>query len=202
LVDPRRGEALMSDCIEFRWHGRGGQGTVTAAKLLAETMVGNGKYVQAFPEYGPERMGAPVRAYNRISDRPLTIHCQVTQPRIVIVVDPSLIGVVDILEGVPEDGVIVVNTPKSPEEIRKRLKAGPRKVYTVDATKISLDTLGKPMPNTAMLGALAKVAEELDIKALLRQVEKNFSKKFDQRTIEANLKMVERAYQEVKGEWN
>ena len=102
----------MTDFMEFRWHGRGGQGTVTAAKLLAETMLGNGKYVQAFPEYGPERMGAPVKAYNRISDHLLTIHCQVTHPKVVIVVDPTLIGVVDILEGVPEDGIVIINTPK------------------------------------------------------------------------------------------
>jgi pyruvate ferredoxin oxidoreductase gamma subunit len=194
-----KGESLMAECTEFRWHGRGGQGTVTAAKLFAETMVGNGKYVQAFPEYGPERMGAPVKAYNRVSDAPLTIHCQVTHPRIVIVVDPSLIGVVDILEGVPEDGIVIVNTSRSAEEMQKKLKAGSRKVFTVDATKISLETLGRPMPNTPMLGALAKVTNDIDIKSLLKQVEKNFSKKFDAKVIEANLKGIERAHQEVQG---
>jgi pyruvate ferredoxin oxidoreductase gamma subunit len=188
----------MDGFIEFRWHGRGGQGTVTAAKLLAETMLGNGKYVQAFPEYGPERMGAPVRAYNRISDNPLTIHCQVTNPKVVIVVDPSLVGIVDILEGVPEDGIIIINTPKSAEQIRNRLKAGRQKIYTVDASKISIETLGRPMPNTPMLGALAKATNEMSISALLEQVKKNFSKKFNPKVIEANIKGIERAYQEVQ----
>ncbi|OGW16434.1 MAG: pyruvate synthase [Nitrospinae bacterium RIFCSPLOWO2_12_FULL_45_22] len=188
----------MTDFMEFRWHGRGGQGTVTAAKLLAETMLGNGKYVQAFPEYGPERMGAPVKAYNRISDHLLTIHCQVTHPKVVIVVDPTLIGVVDILEGVPEDGIVIINTPKSADEMRKRLKAGRRKVYTVDATKISIETLGRPMPNTPMLGALARATNEVGIDALLEQVRKNFSKKFNPKVIEANIKGIERAYQEVQ----
>lgn len=188
----------MDDFIEFRWHGRGGQGTVTAAKLFAETMLGNGKYVQAFPEYGPERMGAPVKAYNRISDYPLTIHCQVTHPKVVIVVDPTLVGVIDVLEGVPEDGIIIVNTPKSGDEVRKRLKAGQRKIYTVDATKISLETLGRPMPNTPMLGALAKVTNQVGIDALLDQVKKNFSKKFNPKVIEGNIKGIERAYREVQ----
>lgn len=190
----------MAKFMEVRWHGRGGQGTVTAAKLFAEAMLGAGKHVQAFPEYGPERMGAPLKAYNRVSDDPLTIHCQVTHPRIVAVVDPTLIGMVDVLDGVPEDGIVIVNTAHPPSQVREKIHAGTRKIFTVDATRISMETMGRAMPNTPMLGALARASGEIGLSDLLAQIKKNFGKKFSQKVIEGNLLAVERAYQEVQGE--
>ncbi|HLB25229.1 MAG TPA: 2-oxoacid:acceptor oxidoreductase family protein, partial [Nitrospirota bacterium] len=112
----------MAGILEIRWHGRGGQGTVTAAKVLAEAVMAEGKNVQAFPEYGPERMGAPLRAYNRVSETPMTIHCQVTNPAVVAVVDPTLLDSVDVTEGATDDAVFVVNTPKAPAELRAKIK--------------------------------------------------------------------------------
>ena len=133
---------------EIRWHARAGQGAVTAAKVLAEATMAEGGYVQAFPEYGPERMGAPLRAYNRISDAPLTMHCQVTNPNVVIVVDSSLMDALDVTEGTPEDAVFLVNTTHTPEQVAKKINRPVNKVFTVDATQISIDCLGRPIPNT------------------------------------------------------
>lgn len=191
---------MTTKYTEIRWHGRGGQGTVTAAKLFAEAVLGNGKYVQAFPEYGPERMGAPVRAYNRVSDAPLTVHCQVTHPRIVAVVDSTLLGTTDVLEGMPENGILIVNTNKSAAEIRKKVRATGQRIFVVDATRISLETLGRPLPNTPMLGALAKASGEIELAALLEQVQRNFGKKFSEKVVEGNLRAVNRAYEEVREE--
>lgn len=141
-----------------------------------------------------------MKAYNRISDDPLTIHCQVTHPQIVAVVDPTLLGMVDVLEGVPEDGIVIVNTANSPSQVREKLRAGTRKVFTVDATRIALETMGRPLPNTPMLGALARASGEIELSDLLAQVKKNFGKKFSQKVVEGNLLAVKRAYQEVQGE--
>jgi len=189
----------MKPYVEIRWHGRGGQGTVTAAKLLAETALSGGKYVQAFPEYGPERMGAPLRAYNRLSQEPIYAHCQVTNPDIVVVVDATLLDAVDVTEGCFRDAVFVVNTPEEPKKIKARL-GDSFQVYTVDATKIALETIGKPLPNTPLLGALAKVSDLIELEKLLADLKKNFEKKFSAEVIEANVQAVLRAYKEVKGE--
>lgn len=191
----------METIKEIRWHGRGGQGTVTAAKIFAETATSGGKYVQAFPEYGPERMGAPLRAYNRVSEKPLYMHCQVINPDIVIVVDPSLIknpGI--LLDGTNERTIFLVNTTKTPSEVRKKLNLEGGKVFTVDATKISLDTLGRPIPNTPMLGAMAKVSGLIDKSDLQDQLKINFGKKFTKEIIDKNLNAINRAYEEVVGE--
>jgi pyruvate ferredoxin oxidoreductase gamma subunit len=186
---------------EVRWHGRGGQGTVTAAKVLAETALSTGKYVQAFPEYGPERMGAPLRAYNRLSDSPISIHCQVTNPNVVVVVDPTLIGSVNITEGTGEDAIFVVNTTEPAAEIRKKLRLGEKqKVYTVNATSIALETIKRPLPNTPLLGALAKVSGLINIDDLTKDLQQSFQKKFTKQVVDANLEAVSRAYQEVTGE--
>jgi pyruvate ferredoxin oxidoreductase gamma subunit len=187
----------MKDVIEIRWHGRGGQGTVTAAKALAEAALVSGKYIQAFPEYGPERMGAPIRVYNRISSDQITIHCPVRVPNIVIVLDSSLLGAVDVLEGAPDDAVILVNTPKAPGELK--IDAGSRKVYTVDATNISLDCLGRVMPNTPIMGALVKVTDIVTLETLVEHITAAFAKKFSDEIIEGNVKAIKRAYEEVKG---
>ncbi len=191
----------MEDMKEIRWHGRGGQGTVTAAKVFAETATRSGKYVQAFPEYGPERMGAPLRAYNRICAKPLYMHCQVINPDIVVIVDPALIKNTEmVLEGTNDQTTFLVNTNKSPGEVRKQLGLKSGKIFTVDATKISLDTLGRPIPNTPMLGAMAKVSGLIDLDNLLAQLKVDFGKKFSRDVIDKNVLAINRAYEEVTGE--
>ena len=191
----------MAEILEIRWHGRGGQGTVTAAKVLAEASMAEGKNVQAFPEYGPERMGAPLRAYNRICSLPMTIHCQVTNPAVVAVVDASLLETVDVTDGTTEDAVFIVNTPTAPSEIRKKigLKAG-QKVFCVDANKISTETIGRVMPNTPMLGAVVKATGVIQLDTLLKDIRASFGKKFSEAIIKNNLDAASRAYEEVKSE--
>ncbi len=191
----------MGGVVEVRWHGRGGQGAVTAAKVLAEVALRNGKNVQAFPEYGPERTGAPLKAYNRISEKPIRIHCQVTSPNVIVVIDPSLLDVVDVAEGASEDAFFIINTPKEPHEVKEilRLKNN-QTVYTVDATKIALDTIGRPIPNTPMLGALSKVSGLIPLEGLLDDIKKSLGKKLKSEVIEGNLEAIRRAYKEVKGE--
>ncbi|MDP2167821.1 MAG: 2-oxoacid:acceptor oxidoreductase family protein [Thermodesulfovibrionales bacterium] len=188
----------MSDLIEIRWHGRGGQGTVTAAKVLADACLSGGRYVQAFPEYGPERAGAPLRAYNRISSNRLRMHCPVLEPHVVGIVDATLIDAINVAEGTPENAMFVVNTSKGPAEIRTRLKAGERqKVFTVDATKIATDCIGRALPNFPMLGAVVKVTGLVTLDHLLEDVKKSFGKKFSQKIIDGNLEAVRRGYEEV-----
>lgn len=184
---------------EVRWHARAGQGAVTAAKILAEATMAQGEYVQAFPEYGPERMGAPLRAYNRISDKPLTMHCQVTDPNIVIVVDSSLLETQDVTAGTPEDAVFLVNTTHSPEEIAGKLGRPVNRVFTVDATQISIDCLGRPIPNTPLLGALSRATGLVKLDVLLEDLAVNLKKKFPEKIVQGNTASVERAYKEVKG---
>jgi len=187
--------------FEIRWHGRGGQGAKTAALLFGEAAVSTGKYIQAFPEYGPERMGAPVSSFNRISSSPIRIHSGIENPDVVVVLDVSLIEQVNILDGLdPEKGILIVNTSEKPEEIKKRLNFNGN-VYTIDATKISIETIGRDIPNTPMMGALVKVTGILDIKELLEDTKKKLEVKFRHKpeVIEGNLKAIERAYNEVLG---
>ncbi len=190
----------MKDRIEIRWHGRGGQGTVTAAKVLADACLSGGKHVQAFPEYGPERAGAPLRAYNRISTNPLRVHAPVTKPDIVVVVDATLLDSIDVTEGASDDAVFVINTSRKPEEIRQKLNLKPtQKVFTVDATKIALETIGRPLPNSTMLGAVAKATDLVDLETLLEDVKGSFSGgKFSEKIITANLEATKRGYEEVQ----
>jgi pyruvate ferredoxin oxidoreductase gamma subunit len=189
----------MAGILEIRWHGRGGQGTVTAAKVLAEAVMAEGKNVQAFPEYGPERMGAPLRAYNRVSESPMTIHCQVTNPAVVAVVDPTLIETVDVTDGATDDAIFVVNTMKDPAELRGKLKLkGTQKVFCVDANNISIETIGRVMPNTPMLGAVVKATGVIKIETLLDDIRKSFGKKFSEKIIQSNTDAATRAYEEVK----
>jgi pyruvate ferredoxin oxidoreductase gamma subunit len=158
----RRHYIYMSKMMEIRWHGRGGQGAKTAAMLLAEAALDAGKFIQAFPEYGPERAGAPIRAFTRISDDKIDIHCAVTNPHIVVVIDPTLVGPVNVTDGIDEDGLLLVNTNKTPGEIREMVNMKGGKVYTVDASKIALETLGRDLPNTPMLGALVAATSLID----------------------------------------
>lgn len=184
---------------EIRWHGRGGQGTVTAAKVLADACLSGGRHVQAFPEYGPERAGAPLRAYNRISSKELRMHCPVLNPDVVSVVDATLLDSINLAEGAKKDTIFVINTTKDPKEIREKLGAGPsQKVYTIDATKIALECFGRAMPNSPMLGALCKVTGLISLDHLLEDVRKSFGKKFAEKVISGNLEATKRGYKEVK----
>jgi pyruvate ferredoxin oxidoreductase gamma subunit len=189
----------MADTVEIRWHGRGGQGTVTAAKVLADACLSGGRYVQAFPEYGPERAGAPLRAYNRVSSKQIRMHCPVLKPQVVSVVDATLIDSINVAEGATDDAIFIVNSSKDPKEIRAKLNAKPgQKVFTVDATKIALECIGRALPNSPMLGALCKVTGLITLEHLLEDVKKSFGKKFSQLIIEGNLEATRRGYDEVR----
>lgn len=189
----------MSELVEIRWHGRGGQGTVTAAKVLADACLSGGRYVQAFPEYGPERAGAPLRAYNRVGSKELRLHCPVLHPMVVSIVDATLLDAIDVTEGAVKDAVFIVNTSRDPEEIRKKLKATPeQKVFTVNATDIAIECIGRPLPNSPMLGALSKATGLVSLESLLEDIKKSFGKKFSQKIIDGNLEAVNRGYREVK----
>lgn len=201
----------MENYIEVRWHGRAQQGIVTAAKVLGEACLRSGKYVQAFPEFGPERMGAPVRAYNRISDEPIRLHCQVSEPMYVLIADPTLIGQAlagglesssGVTSGAPEDAVFIVNTHKSVAEMRKELELEGKKarVYAVDASKISHEAIGRMMPNTPMLGAFAKTTGVISLEDLVDDFRNHYSKKFSEKIIEGNVAAMNRGFNEVKGE--
>ncbi|MBU0605488.1 MAG: 2-oxoacid:acceptor oxidoreductase family protein, partial [Candidatus Omnitrophica bacterium] len=169
----------MRDMIEIRWHGRGGQGAKTAALLLADAALASGKYIQAFPEYGPERMGAPVASFNRISSNPIKLHSGVTDPDIVIVLDPTLMDSVDVTEGMPANGTLLVNIEKSPAEVKSIFGIGAGiKICTVDASNISIETIGRDIPNTPMLGALIKATGILDFKEMMEDMKKKLEKKF------------------------
>ncbi|MCX7922744.1 MAG: 2-oxoacid:acceptor oxidoreductase family protein [Clostridia bacterium] len=191
----------MGKVVEIRWHGRGGQGAKTASLLLADAAFNTGKYIQGFPEYGPERMGAPITAYNRISDERLTIHSNIYEPDYVVVVDDTLIATVDVTAGLKEDGAIIVNTTKTPDEVKPFLKGYKGKVCTIDARTISVDTLGKYFPNTPMLGAVVKVSGVMDEKTFLNDMVESFKHKFAKKpeVVEGNIKALERSMQEVKG---
>jgi pyruvate ferredoxin oxidoreductase gamma subunit len=192
----------MKKMVEIRWHGRGGQGAKTAALLFADSAMSSGKFIQAFPEYGPERMGAPVQSFDRLSDEPITIHCGVTSPDIVAILDPTLIATVDVTAGLSDEGIIIINTPLTPAEIRKEMGISGKKIFTVDASGISKNALGKEIPNTPMLGALIKVSGLLDIENVLDDTRKKLEKKFRTKPelIEGNIQAIKRAYEEVQGE--
>lgn len=191
----------MSNLVEIRWHARGGQGAKTASTLLAESALSAGKYVQGFPEYGPERMGAPILAFNRIGDEPITIHSNVDSPDVVMVLDPSLIGPVNVAEGLKDGGVIIVNTNLDPETVRSKLSAsGTFKVATVDASGIAVATIGRDIPNTPMIGALLRLKEFLPFEAFMERMREDLDRKFHGRKaiVDGNISAMRRAYQEVK----
>jgi len=186
---------------EIRWHARGGQGTMLAARMLARVAINDGKHAQGMPEFGPERMGAPMRAYNRISTKKFSLYCNVVNPDIVVVLDSSLIDTVNVREGVNKDGLIIVNTSRTPAEVRKQLQADNGiKVYTLDANGISIAALGRPMPNMPMLGALAKITGLVSLQTLLDDTKLTFGEKFSPKVLEANLTALKRGHDELKGE--
>ena len=190
----------MKNLIEIRWHGRGGQGAKTASLLLADAAFNTGKYIQGFPEYGPERMGAPITAYNRISDTPITIHSNIYEPDYVVVVDDTLLTSVPVTAGLKKDGAIVINTTKTPEQLKKVLKGYEGAVYTIDARKISEEALGKYFPNTPMLAAIVKVAGVMTDEELLEDMKTSFKHKFAKKpeVIDGNMKALELSLKEVK----
>ena len=190
----------MNNTIEIRWHGRGGQGAKTAALLLADVAFSTGKYVQGFPEYGPERMGAPITAYNRISDSEIRVHSNIYEPQFVVVVDETLLESVDVTKGLKQDGAIIVNTSKPNEEIQKHLKGYDGKLFTVDARGISQRALGRYFPNSPMLASIVKVADIMDEETFLKEMEGSFKHKFASKpeVIEGNMAALKMAMQEVQ----
>ena len=192
----------MSEVLEIRWHGRGGQGAKTAALMFGEAALETGKFIQAFPEYGPERMGAPVTAYNRLSDEPIQVHSGIKNPKIVLVLDPSLISVANVLKGIRPDGILLVNTQDNPKALKQELNLQDTKikVYTVDASQIATDCYGKAIPNTPMLGALVKVSGVLNYDSVIESIKDKLNKKFrgKDKLVAQNLDAVKRAYNEVR----
>ena len=189
----------MDNIIEIRWHGRGGQGAKTASLLLADAAFNTGKYIQGFPEYGPERMGAPITAYNRISSSPIRIHSNIYEPDYVVVVDDSLLESVPVTDGLKETGAIVINTTKDATYLKSVLHGYKGKVYTVDAKKISEEALVKYFPNTPMLAAIVKVSGIMTEEEFINDMQGSFKHKFAKKpeVIEGNMKALEMALKDV-----
>ena len=190
----------MNDLIEIRWHGRGGQGAKTASLLLADVAFNTGKYIQGFPEYGPERMGAPITAYNRIDSDPIRIHSNIYEPDYVVVVDDTLLGSVDVTKGLKKDGALLINTDIATSDIKKRLNNYTGKIYTINASKIALETIGANFPNTALLAAVIRITNLMSKEELTNNMLDSFKHKFVKKpdVIEPNMNAVIRAYDEVK----
>lgn len=190
----------MKDIVEIRWHGRGGQGAKTASLLLADAAFNTGKYVQGFPEYGPERMGAPITAYNRISTERNTVHSNIYEPDYVVVVDETLLGAVDVTAGLKQDGAIVINSGKEPEALRPRLRGYQGRICTIDAGRISEEELGKNFPNTPMLAAIVKVSGVVEEQEFVADMEASFQHKFASKpqVIAGNMRALKRSMEEVR----
>ena len=190
----------MSNLIEIRWHGRGGQGAKTASLLLADAAFNTGKYIQGFPEYGPERMGAPITAYNRISDEPITIHSNIYDPDYVVVVDDTLLDAVDVTAGLKESGAIIINTTRDAEFLKSKLNGYNGAIYKIDARKISVETLGKYFPNTPMLAAVVKVSQIMSDEAFLEDMIGSFKHKFAKKpeVIDGNMAALRMALDQVE----
>jgi pyruvate ferredoxin oxidoreductase gamma subunit len=185
---------------EIRWHGRGGQGAVTAAKMVAELALGEGKFFQAFPEYGPERSGAPIVAFTRVSDAPIQVYSGVEHPQIVVVLDPSLLGIVNVTAGAPDDAVVLVNSEMTPAELRKHYGLEGFRYFTIAATRIAVETIKRPIPNTPMVGALTRITGLFDIDDVVAFLREDFGKKFPPKVVEGNITAITRSYEEVQGE--
>ena len=195
-----KGEGQMSNLTEIRWHGRGGQGAKSAALLLADAAFMTGKYVQGFPEYGPERMGAPITAYNRISDKEIRVHSNIYDPDFVVVVDETLLESVDVTKGLNPEGAIVINTTKSVDEVKPFLKDYAGGIYTIDARRISEEALGKYFPNSPMLAAIVAISKVMTKEDFFREMEASYKHKFAKKpeVVEGNMKALHMAYEEVE----
>jgi pyruvate ferredoxin oxidoreductase gamma subunit len=185
---------------EIRWHGRGGQGAVTAAKMVAELALGAGKYFQAFPEYGPERSGAPIVAFTRVSDAPIQVYSGVEHPQIVVVLDSSLMKIVDVTKGAPEDAIVLVNSERSPARLREDSGFVGHRLFTIAATRIAVETIKRPIPNTPMVGALTRITGLFDIDDVVTFLREDFGKKFPPKVVEGNIAAITRSYEEVRSE--
>jgi pyruvate ferredoxin oxidoreductase gamma subunit len=190
--------ATKDELLEIRWHGRGGQGVVTAGKLLADAALDAGLYFQAFPDYGPERMGAPIRAFTRMSKSPIHVHSQIVEPNVLLVLDPTVMSVLDVTEGLVEDGVIIVNTSESPQQIRKELGLKSGRVFTVDASAIAIKHLGREITNTPMLGALAAATGIFELEELAGQIRHKFERKFGEQIVLANIAALKEAAEQLQ----
>jgi len=189
----------MKETIEIRWHGRAGQGVVTAAATLADVLSSDKDlHVQAFPEFGAEKRGAPVLAFNRISKKPIRSHSQVYYPDIVIVTDPSLLGTVDVTSGAKDDAIFIMNTTFDISLVRDRLSLQDKKIYSLDAYTIASDELGRAIPNVPMVAALVKITELMDLKKFKEKIKVSLGKKLRREVVEMNMKTIDRAFREVK----
>lgn len=189
----------MKDTLEIRWHGRAGQGVVTAAVTLADVLASEeGRYVQAFPEFGAEKRGTPILAFNRLSRKPIRTHSQVYEPDIVVVTDPSLLGLIDISEGAKEDAVFLMNTTFDIPLMRERLGLGNRKIFALDAYTIARDELGRAIPNVPMVAALVKILDLMDLELFKKKIEQSLAKKLRPEVVAMNLRTIDRAFREVK----
>lgn len=195
-----RKEVTMKDTIEIRWHGRGGQGAKTAALLLADVAFKTGKYVQGFPEYGPERMGAPITAYNRLSDQPITVHSNIYEPDLVAVVDDSLLETIDVTHGLGPEGAVIVNSQKPKEEILPHLRGYQGRVYVIDAREISVKALGKYFPNSPMLAAVVAVSGVMEQEVFLQEMRASYQHKFAKKpeVIDGNMEALELTFEALK----
>lgn len=182
---------------EFRWHARAGQGAKSASQMLAEAALEMGKYVQSFPEYGAERTGAPMKAFNRIADVPILVHSSVENPDVVIVIDDTMLGNPDLVTGVKEETIFIVNTTKDLDYVRTKL-GGKGKVCVIPATDIALEEIKRGIPNTVMLGAIAKVTGVITLESIEERIRKTFGKKFPEEVVEANIRALRRGFEEVK----
>jgi pyruvate ferredoxin oxidoreductase gamma subunit len=187
----------MTEICEIRWHGRGGQGVVTAAQLLAQSALVEDKHFQSFPEFGPERMGAPIRAFSRVSPEHINLYCNVDNPDFVVVLDPTLIGLVNLTEGMGDNGAIIVNTSEDPAVVKEKMGTN-GKVFTVDASGIAKAEIGRPIPNTPMLGALLKASGVLKLETVAKHLRDSFGGKFSPEVVEGNVKALTRAYEEAR----
>ncbi len=190
----------MKNTVEIRWHGRGGQGAKTAALLLADVAFKTGKYVQGFPEYGPERMGAPITAYNRISDNKITVHSNIYEPDYVAVVDDTLLDAIDVTNGLNPQGGIVINTQKPREEIVSKLRGYTGKIYTIDAREISVKALGKYFPNSPMLAAVVAISGVIEPEVFLNEMRASFEHKFAKKpeVVDGNMAALELTFEALK----
>jgi len=186
----------MKELLEIRIHGRGGQGAKTASQFIVEAALENGKHIKAFPEYGPERRGAPITAYAKISDKPIYSYAPVTTPDIVMVIDDTLIGFVDVTEGLSDKGILIVNTDQKLAEIKEKTKFK-GKIYAVDATKISIDLLGKNLPNMPMLGALVKITNIVSLESLKNHINQKFVKKIGEEKTESTIQSLMKGHEEA-----
>jgi 2-oxoacid:acceptor oxidoreductase gamma subunit (pyruvate/2-ketoisovalerate family) len=186
----------LKNITEFRWHGRGGQGSWTASEVLARAAIYEGKYIQSFPEFGPERMGAPVTAFTRISTEPIRIHCAVYEPDVVVVLDPTLLKTVPVTSGVHENGIIIINSADESAKVRETLKTEKGKLWTIPATQIALRILGMPITNTAMLGTVARATNIVS----LETIERTLKERFRSELAEKNFAVINKAYKEAKQE--